>query len=171
MFAIDTTGSAWQAADACSTVIGQTVHEGQPVTGTICFPFEREDYETGVVGPYVPRGTTIAYLLLTDNLFVSDQNRYHIEPVTPVVASSDATTSPETVTPTPPIAPTYPSSVTVDVTVWQHVQTGAIYLSTRPQGKGWTTHNTPLDMSQLHEGGNFYQGSAITVEIPVEPTE
>ena len=56
----------------------------------------------------------------------------------------------------------------VDVTVWKHADTGGIYLSTRPAGGSWTTHNTPVDLSNLHsQYPSWYQGSAITVSVPV----
>ncbi len=56
----------------------------------------------------------------------------------------------------------------VDVTVWKHADSGGIYLSTRPAGGSWTTHNTPVDLSNLHpQYPSWYQGSAITVSVPV----
>ena len=55
----------------------------------------------------------------------------------------------------------------VDVTAWKGVSSGDIYLSTRPAGGSWTTHNTPLDLTALSSSGRFYQGSAITVTVPV----
>ena len=62
---------------------------------------------------------------------------------------------------------TVETTAAVDVTVWKHATTDAIYLSTRPADGTWTTHNTPVDLSTLHSGGNFYQGSAIRVDVPV----
>ena len=58
-----------------------------------------------------------------------------------------------------------PTSVNVDVTVWRSVRTGSIFVSTRPEGAGWTTHNTPVDLSQLSGSGNFYQGSPIPITV------
>lgn len=55
----------------------------------------------------------------------------------------------------------------VEVTVWQSVSSDALYLSTRPEGGSWTTHQTPLDMSALSSSGRFRQGSAIGVAVPV----
>ena len=55
----------------------------------------------------------------------------------------------------------------VEVTVWKHATTDAIYLSTRPVDGTWTTHNTPVDFGELAEGSAFYQGSAIAVQVPV----
>ena len=64
-------------------------------------------------------------------------------------------------------ARTVETTAAVDVTVWKHATTDTIYLSTRPADGTWTTHNTPVDLSTLHSGGNFYQGSAIRVDVPV----
>lgn len=61
-----------------------------------------------------------------------------------------------------------PTSVNVDVTVWRSVRTENIFVSTRPQGAGWTTHNTPVDLSQLSSSGNFYQGSPVAVEVDLQ---
>ena len=66
----------------------------------------------------------------------------------------------------PPVGPVETEAV-VEVTVWQRVSDGALYLSTRPAGGGWTTHRAALDMSGLSRSGNFRQGSAVTVEVPV----
>ena len=64
-------------------------------------------------------------------------------------------------------AATQQTDANVDVTVWQRVSDGSLYLSTRPEGGTWTTHQTALDMSQRSRSGNFRQGSAITVSVPV----
>ncbi len=63
------------------------------------------------------------------------------------------------------LAPEAPESVNVDVTVWRSVRTGSIFVSTRPEGAGWTTHNTPVDLSALSSSGNFYQGSPIPITV------
>ena len=65
------------------------------------------------------------------------------------------------------LAPEAPESVTVDVTVWQSLRTENIFVSTRPQGAGWTTHNTPVDLSALSSSGNFYQGSPVPIEVDI----
>ena len=65
------------------------------------------------------------------------------------------------------IAQQHSTTANVDVTVWQGVEDGALYLSTRPEGGRWTTHNEALDMTNLSRSGNFRQGSAITVGVPV----
>ncbi len=63
---------------------------------------------------------------------------------------------------------TVETTANVDVTVWQRLSDGALFLSTRPERGAWKTHDTALDMSQLSRSGNFRQGSAITVGVPVE---
>lgn len=62
---------------------------------------------------------------------------------------------------------TVDTTAKVEVTVWESVRTGNLYLSTAPEGGEYTTHDTPIDMSQLSASGRFRQGSAITVEVPV----
>ena len=64
--------------------------------------------------------------------------------------------------------PTVETEAIVEVTVWQRVSNGELYLSTRPEGGRWTTHEEPLDMSALSRSGNFRQGSAVAVAVPVE---
>ena len=65
---------------------------------------------------------------------------------------------------------TVETTANVEVTVWQRVSDGALYLSTRPEDGSWTTHQTALDMSALSQSGNYRQGSAITVGVPVSIT-
>ena len=65
------------------------------------------------------------------------------------------------------LAPEGPATVDIDVTVWQSLRTENIFVSTRPEGAGWTTFNTPIDLSQLSGSGNFYQGSAVTVAVDI----
>lgn len=62
---------------------------------------------------------------------------------------------------------TVETTANVEVTVWQRVSDGSLYLSTRPEGGSWTTHPTALDMSQLSLSGRFRQGRALTVAVPV----
>lgn len=62
---------------------------------------------------------------------------------------------------------TVETTANVEVTVWQRVSDGALYLSTRPEGGSWTTHQEALDMSQFSRTRRFRQGSAITVAVPV----
>lgn len=56
----------------------------------------------------------------------------------------------------------------VEVTVWEHVEDGRIYLSTRQQGGVWTTHDqTPVDLTVPSESGAFWQGRPIAIDVPV----
>ena len=56
----------------------------------------------------------------------------------------------------------------VEVKVWRSVATGNLFVSTRPEGGEWTTHNRPLDMSRLSESGSFYESSSVLVTVPIE---
>ena len=59
------------------------------------------------------------------------------------------------------------TEATVEVKVWQSASTGNLYLSTRPDGGEWTTHNTPLDL-ELNDAGSFYESSSVLVTVPIE---
>ena len=66
---------------------------------------------------------------------------------------------------------TVETTAAVEVTVWKHVASESIYLSTRPADGAWTTHNTAIDLSTLHpQFPSWYQGSAVTVSVPVSVT-
>ena len=69
-----------------------------------------------------------------------------------------------------PPSQTVETEAIVEVTVWQRVSDGALYLSTRPEGGSWDTHQEPLDMSALSRSGNFRQGLPVTVVVPVTVT-
>ena len=58
----------------------------------------------------------------------------------------------------------------VDVRVWRAVSDGSLFLSTRPEGGSWTTHETALNMSELSRSGRFRQSSFVRVSVPVEVT-
>ena len=63
---------------------------------------------------------------------------------------------------------TVETSANVEVRVWQSVSSGALYLSTRPEGGSWTTHDDEaLDMSEMSRSGSFRQSSFVTVSVPV----
>lgn len=66
-------------------------------------------------------------------------------------------------------AATVRTTATVEVTVWKHIQTERIYLSTRPAGGEWTTHNRhiKLDPTEQATDGTWIQGSAVTVDVPI----
>lgn len=114
LVALDDRGNSWVPLDSCSSIVGQTVREGSPLTGTLCFPFQRVD-DTGVVVDYISPGTRLVYIMLTDNLFVSDQSQYFIRPI-----GSDV--------PEEPSSATQPceATVSIDVTVWERKSNGAI---------------------------------------------
>ena len=61
------------------------------------------------------------------------------------------------------------ATAAVEVAVWKHVDTGAIYLSTRPANGNWTTHNTPVDLTARSRGYPYYVSPpvAVQVEVPV----
>ena len=64
---------------------------------------------------------------------------------------------------------TIQTEANVEVRVWQHVNTGNLYLSTRPEGGEWVTHDDePLDMSELNDAETFYQSSFVVVSVPIE---
>ena len=55
---------------------------------------------------------------------------------------------------------------TVHVAVWRNVANPAqLYLSTRPEGGAWTTHNDVLDMSLLSDSGNFHRSNLKEVDV------
>ena len=56
--------------------------------------------------------------------------------------------------------------LTIEVTVWRSVRfPDRYYVSTRPDGQGWTTHGTVVDLSALSESGRFHRGSPVAVEV------
>ena len=57
------------------------------------------------------------------------------------------------------------NSTNVEVTVWQRVSDGAIFLSTRSEGGEWTTRNTAIDLSKMSESGLYRQSSPVTVTV------
>lgn len=67
------------------------------------------------------------------------------------------------------------STGTVEVRVWRNVaDPERLHLSTRPAGGAWTTHETPLDMSELSPTRRWHQSSIISVDVDIhlsEPSE
>ena len=62
-------------------------------------------------------------------------------------------------------------SATVEVTVWRRISNPELlYVSTRPEGGGWRTLNTALDMSMESRSGRFHQSNAVLVEVPLPTT-
>ncbi len=63
-------------------------------------------------------------------------------------------------------------TVTVEVTVWRSVaDPSLIYVSTRPEGGGWRTHQTALDMSGFSKSGNYHQSNPVAVEVTLREAE
>ena len=63
-------------------------------------------------------------------------------------------------------------TVTVEVTVWRSVaDPSRIYVSTRPEGGSWHTHQEKLDMSGFSKSGNYHQSNAIEVEVALPELE
>ena len=63
-------------------------------------------------------------------------------------------------------------TVTVEVTVWRSVSDPSLlYVSTRPEGGGWRTLDTPLDMSGLSDSRNFHQSNAVRIEVALPEPE
>ncbi|MXY35312.1 MAG: hypothetical protein F4052_06850 [Dehalococcoidia bacterium] len=56
---------------------------------------------------------------------------------------------------------------TVEVTAWQRVSTGDLYLSTRAEGGSWVTHPQPLDMSSRSASGRFWRGSPVSLTVDI----
>lgn len=56
----------------------------------------------------------------------------------------------------------------VTLRVWQNVEDGSLWLSSRPEGGRWTTSPVPLDMSELSPSGRFRQSALVTIPVPVE---
>ena len=158
LLGIDSTGSAWSASDACSTLDGQTITAGQPVTATLCFPFQAEDDE-GNLDAYIPSGTKIAYLLATNNLFAGDDDKYYLFPVGGVAS--------EPADPPSPVG-TVTTTATVEVRVWQSTNDPlGIYISARPEGGDWRVLGTiPLPLDEENSQGTFRYGD-IAVEVEV----
>ena len=57
---------------------------------------------------------------------------------------------------------------TVTLRVWQNIEDGSLYLSTRPEGGRWTTSPAPLDMSEISPSGRFRQSALVTIPVPVK---
>ncbi|MYJ74440.1 MAG: hypothetical protein F4089_04755 [Gammaproteobacteria bacterium] len=56
----------------------------------------------------------------------------------------------------------------VTLRVWQSVEDGSLWLSSRPEGGRWTRSPVPLDMSELSPSGRFRQSAYVTIPVPVE---
>ncbi len=158
MVAIDTAGHGWVPSDSCSTLVGQVVSEGEPLVGTLCFPYQKVDDDTGELVDYIPADIEFAFIMLTDNIFVSDGSQYHIIPVGTGAVPPDVASA--------PVAEPEPCTVStaVGVTVWERISNGQLYLSTRPEGGRWETHTPALTFSESRFEG-WMEGSAVTVDV------
>ena len=102
--------------------------------------------------------------MATDNLFVSDTDKFYLQPV-----QSDAPTE-------PPAAASVTSTVTIEVCFWQSVSNkDVLWYKARPAEGDWTPI-TRLLMPDFDRSGNYHQGDisidvpiSITVEIPDSP--
>lgn len=56
----------------------------------------------------------------------------------------------------------------VTLRVWQSVEDGSLWLSSRLEDGRWTTSPVPLDMSELSPSGRFRQSAFVTIPVPVE---
>ena len=64
------------------------------------------------------------------------------------------------------LPPPEPETVTIDVTAWRSMRfTDRYYVSTRPEGQGWTTHNIRIDLTTEHATHPFWVGSPVPVEV------
>ncbi len=62
---------------------------------------------------------------------------------------------------------TIETTANVEVRVWKRISDGELFLSTRPPEGDWTTHNAPLNMSELSRSGRFQLSSIVTAAVPV----
>ena len=62
---------------------------------------------------------------------------------------------------------TIETTANVEVRVWKRISDGELFLSTRPPQGEWTTHDAPLNMSELSRSGRFQLSSIVTAAIPV----
>ena len=62
---------------------------------------------------------------------------------------------------------TIETTANVEVRVWRRISDGELFLSTRPPQGQWTTHDAPLNLSELSRSGRFQLSSIVTAAIPV----
>ena len=65
------------------------------------------------------------------------------------------------------LAATYETTTTVEVVVWQRVEDGSLFLSTRSGGGPWVTHENALDMNRLSSTGRYRQSTPVALAVPV----
>lgn len=165
---VDQDGNTWTAIDECSTLDGQTVTEAASITGTICFPFEKLSEETGALEAHMPRGTTIVYIIATDNLFVGDGDKFFIIPIGATTVSGGE--GPTPAEPPAPVTAPQPTSVTVQVWMWRSIaDPDLLYVSTRAGDEGPWELTGPLDMSGESRSGNYNQSGIVEIEVAIQP--
>ena len=62
---------------------------------------------------------------------------------------------------------TIETTANVEVRVWKRISDGELFLSTRPPEGQWTTHDAPLNLSELSRSGRFQLSSIVTAAVPV----
>ena len=65
------------------------------------------------------------------------------------------------------LAQTRQPTATVEVVVWQGVEDGSLYLSTRSEGGAWATHDDPLELNTLSDSGNFRRSEPVALTVPI----
>ena len=62
---------------------------------------------------------------------------------------------------------TIETNASVEVRVWQNLLDRSLYLSTRPEGGRWTTHDAPMELRGASTSGYYALSSAATISVPV----
>ena len=62
---------------------------------------------------------------------------------------------------------TVATRASVEVRVWQSLSSQSLYLSTRPAGGEWTTHDARMELTGVSESQRFRLSSAATISVPV----
>ena len=62
---------------------------------------------------------------------------------------------------------TVETQASVEVRVWQSLSSQSLYLSTRPPGGEWTTHDSRMAVGGVSESEHFRLSSAATISVPV----
>ncbi len=62
---------------------------------------------------------------------------------------------------------TLETNASVEVRVWQNLLDRSLYLSTRPEGGEWTTHDAPMELRGARKSGYYELSSAATISVPV----
>ena len=62
---------------------------------------------------------------------------------------------------------TVETHASLEVRVWQSLSSQSLYLSTRPPGGEWTTHDSRMAVGGVSESEHFRLSSAATISVPV----